>query len=73
MDGPLGRLVHGSKKSTTSHETVSAAFAVLNPAAGDWLYFVSTNPNAGITKFASSYSEFLKYRAEFQNWYRENN
>jgi len=50
-----------------------AIAAVLNPAAGDWLYFVSTNPNAGITKFASSYSEFLKYRAEFQNWYRENN
>jgi cell division protein YceG involved in septum cleavage len=36
------------------------------------LYFVSTNPDKGITQFTSSYSEFLKFRSEFQAWYREN-
>jgi len=50
----------------------AAIQAVLNPPAGDWLYFVSTNPDKGITKFTSSYSEFLKYRDEFRAWYREN-
>lgn len=50
----------------------AAIRAVLDPAAGDWLYFVSTNPDKGITKFTASYSEFLKFRSEFQAWYREN-
>lgn len=50
----------------------AAVAAVLSPPAGDWLYFVSTNPDQGITKFTGSYSEFLKFRAEFQQWYREN-
>jgi len=50
----------------------AAIRAVLNPAQGDWLYFVSTNPDKGITKFTASYSEFLKFRSEFQAWYREN-
>ncbi|MFZ9283134.1 MAG: endolytic transglycosylase MltG [Candidatus Nanopelagicales bacterium] len=49
-----------------------AMSAVINPPAGDWLYFVSTNPDKGITKFTGSYQEFLKFRAEFQAWYREN-
>lgn len=50
----------------------AAIRAVLNPDEGDWLYFVSTNPDKGITKFTASYSEFLKFRSEFQAWYREN-
>ena len=49
-----------------------AIAAVLNPPAGNWLYFVSTNPDKGITKFTSSYKEFLMFRDEFQSWYREN-
>jgi len=50
----------------------AAVAAVLSPPAGNWLYFVSTNPDQGITKFTGSYSEFLKFREEFQQWYREN-
>lgn len=50
----------------------AAIAAVLKPPKGDWLYFVSTDPDKGITKFTSSYSEFLKFKAEFQQWYREN-
>ncbi len=40
--------------------------AALAPAAGDWLYYVTVNPTTGETKFTSSYSEFLKFKAEFQ-------
>lgn len=50
----------------------AAIAAVINPPKGDWLYFVSTNPDKGITKFTADYQEFLKFRAEFQAWYREN-
>lgn len=50
----------------------AAILAVINPPKGDWLYFVSTNPDKGITKFTADYQEFLKFRAEFQAWYREN-
>jgi UPF0755 protein len=50
----------------------AAIRAVLDPADGNWLYFVSTNPDKGITKFTASYAEFLKFRSEFQAWYREN-
>ncbi|HEY5183723.1 MAG TPA: endolytic transglycosylase MltG [Actinomycetes bacterium] len=40
--------------------------AALTPAAGDWLYYVTVNPTTGETKFTSSYSEFLKFKAQFE-------
>jgi UPF0755 protein len=40
--------------------------AALAPATGDWLYYVTVNPTTGETKFTSSYSEFLKFKAEFE-------
>ena len=42
--------------------------AALNPADGPWLYFVTTNPDTGETKFAESYKEHLKNKAEFDAW-----
>ena len=42
--------------------------AALEPADGSWLYFVTTNPDTGVTKFATSYSEHLKNKAEFDRW-----
>jgi UPF0755 protein len=43
-----------------------ALTAALNPAEGDWLYFVSVDPGAGETKFTADYDEFLRFKAEFQ-------
>ena len=40
--------------------------AALNPAKGDWLWFVTTDPKKGITKFADSESEFLKLKEEWE-------
>lgn len=45
--------------------------AALNPADGPWLYFVTTNPDTGVTKFAESYDEHLRNKAEFDAWCRE--
>ncbi len=39
--------------------------AALNPAAGDWYYYVTVDLRTGETKFAESYDEFLRYKQEF--------
>ncbi|MGS2644246.1 endolytic transglycosylase MltG [Streptosporangium sp. G12] len=44
----------------------AAIKAALKPAAGPWLYFVRTDPEKGITKFASSESEFIKLVEEYK-------
>jgi UPF0755 protein len=40
--------------------------AVLAPASGPWIYFVTTDPAHHVTKFTASYAEFLKFRQELQ-------
>lgn len=45
-----------------------ALAAALNPVEGPWLYFVTTNPDTGETKFAVSYADHLKNKAEFDAW-----
>ncbi|WP_329084545.1 endolytic transglycosylase MltG [Streptosporangium sp. NBC_01469] len=47
--------------------------AALKPAAGSWLYFVTTDPEKGITKFADSESEFIKLVEERKNEERKKN
>ena len=44
----------------------AAMTAVLNPAKGDWLYFVTTDPDTQTTEFASTYDEFLVLKRKFQ-------
>ncbi|WP_326826956.1 endolytic transglycosylase MltG [Streptosporangium sp. NBC_01756] len=39
--------------------------AALKPAAGPWLYFVTTDPEKGVTKFATSEAQFFKLVEEF--------
>jgi UPF0755 protein len=39
--------------------------AALKPATGPWLFFVTTDPKKGITKFADSESEFFKLVKEY--------
>jgi UPF0755 protein len=52
--GPIGN---------PGEEAINAA---LNPADGDWYYYVTVNLRSGRTKFAESYDEFLQYQAELQ-------
>lgn len=44
----------------------AALEAALDPARGNWLYFVSVDPAAGITKFTNDYDEFLAFKREFR-------
>ena len=42
--------------------------AALNPAPGDWYYYVTVNLATGETKFAHTYQEFLTYNAEYKQY-----
>lgn len=44
----------------------AAIEAVLHPAAGNWLYFVTVNPKTGETRFTSSLAQFEQFRQELQ-------
>ena len=48
--------------------TTKAIDATLNPAPGDWLYFVTVKPKE--TRFTSSYDEFLIWKAEYKRNFR---
>lgn len=44
----------------------AALEAAMNPAPGPWIYYVTTDPKTGETKFTADYQEFLQYKQEFQ-------
>jgi UPF0755 protein len=44
----------------------AALKAARSPAAGDWVYFVTTNLKTGETKFTADYDEFLKFKRELK-------
>lgn len=43
----------------------AAIEAALNPTEGGWYYYVTVNLRTGETKFADTYAEFLRYKAEY--------
>ena len=45
----------------------AAIQAVLNPAAGNWLYFVTVNPKTKETLFTASQAQFEQFRAELEH------
>ena len=46
-----------------------AIHAAVNPEKGDWLYFVTVEPND--TRFANNYKDFLKLKRLYQSNYKE--
>jgi UPF0755 protein len=45
----------------------AAIQAVLHPASGPWLYFVTVNPRTHETRFTSSEAQFEQFRAELEH------
>ena len=41
--------------------------AAVNPPDGDWLYFVTVDPESGETKFTGDYQEFLRFKQELKS------
>lgn len=46
--------------------------AVMNPANGKWLYFVSVNLETGETVFTETYEQHLKAVSQWLKWMKEN-
>jgi UPF0755 protein len=46
--------------------------AVMDPPAGDWIYYVTVNLETQETKFTASADEFQIFKAEYQTWAAEN-
>ena len=43
--------------------------AALDPAGGDWLYFVTVDPDTLTTRFTSDYAQFLVWKQKFRDTY----
>ena len=50
----------------------TALQAALAPTEGDWLYFVTVNPETGETVFSETYGEHLAAVEQFQQFLRDN-
>jgi UPF0755 protein len=60
----------GLPQGPISNPGEDALKAVLDPTPGDWLFFVTTNPSTGETKFARTAAEHNINSKEFQLWVR---
>ncbi len=49
----------------------AALAAALKPAPGPWLFFVTTDPSTGLTKFAVDKAGHDRNVLEFQQWLRD--
>ncbi len=68
-DNPYNTYQHtGLPPGPIANPSVEAIKAVLDPEAGNWVYFVTVNLDTGETKFTDSFTEFQEYVAEYRAW-----
>lgn len=68
-DGPYNtRTRQGLPPTPINSPGEAAIAAALNPEPGDWLYYVTVNPDSGETRFTRDYNEFLTFKSEFESW-----
>ncbi|RKR74091.1 endolytic transglycosylase MltG [Frondihabitans australicus] len=68
---PYNTYVHkGLPPGPISNPGDVAINAVLHPATGSWLYFVTVNLETGETVFSTTYADHQKAVAQFQAWLR---
>lgn len=73
VDTPYNTYMHkGLPPTPIASPSKKALKATLNPADGDWLYFVTVNLDTGETKFARSPEEHEANKQELQTWCSEN-
>ena len=72
-DSPFNTYKYPGLPPTPINSPGQAAIeAALNPAEGDWLYYVTVNPDSGETKFTADYDEFLGFKDELSAWLADN-
>ena len=70
VDSPYNTFItDGLPPSPINSPGEAAIEAALSPDVGDWLYFVTVDPDTGRTKFTSDYNEFLSFKKEFKHRY----
>ena len=68
-DHPYNTRVHlGLPPGPIGSPGLAAMDAVLSPPEGDWLYFVTVNPDTGETRFTASYEEHLANQDLYRKW-----
>jgi UPF0755 protein len=65
VDSPYNTRLHkGLPPGPITAPSAESIDAALNPADGEWLYWVTVNLRTAETKFALDHDEFLEYKAE---------
>lgn len=64
--------VKGLPAGPIASPSAAAIQAVLHPAEGDWLYFVTVNLTTGETVFTDSHDELQTLTEQLQQWCEEN-
>ncbi len=68
-DSPYNTYKHkGLPPGPISSPGEAALASAIDPAEGDWLYFVAVNLDTGETRFSSTYAEHQQAVAELQEW-----
>lgn len=66
---PFASRVHpGLPPTPIANPGLDAINAVLQPADGPWLWYVTVNLDTGETKFTDDYQEFLQFKKEYKAW-----
>jgi UPF0755 protein len=69
LDSPYNTYKHpGLPPTPIEAPGDDAIAAATHPADGDWYYYVTVNLKTGETKFAETYDEFLRYKAELRDY-----
>ena len=72
VDSPYNTFaVEGLPPTPINSPGQEAIEAALNPAKGDWIYFVTVDPETLTTKFTADYDQFLVWKKQFQENYSE--
>ena len=70
-DNPYNTYMHpGLPPGPVNSPGREAVDSAMDPADGDWQYFVAVDPDTGETRFAETYEEHLENVEEYREWLR---
>ncbi len=70
-DNPYNTYMHpGFPPGPVNSPGRSAVDAAMDPADGDWQFFVAVDPDTGETRFAETYEDHLENVEEYREWLR---